>query len=51
MLDVLRMAQLTEAKAAHSLTDIPDKTLLLAIESWETVAPLVNELRLQKVAA
>jgi hypothetical protein len=51
MLDVLRTAQLPEAKAAHSLADIPDKTLLLAIESWETVTPLVEELRAQKVAA
>jgi hypothetical protein len=51
MLDVLRTAQLPEAKTAHSLADIPDKTLLLAIESWETVTPLVEELRAQKVAA
>jgi hypothetical protein len=51
MLDVLRTAQLPEAKAAHSLADIPDKTLLLAIESGETVTPLVLELRAQKVAA
>jgi hypothetical protein len=51
MLDVLRAAQLPEAKVAHSLADIPDKTLLLAIESWETVTPLVEELRAQKVAA
>jgi hypothetical protein len=51
MLDVLRTAQLPEAKAAHSLADIPDKTLLLALESWETVPPLVEELRAQKVAA
>jgi AAA domain len=51
MLDVLRTAQLPEAKTATTLADIPDKTLLLAIESWETVTPLVEELRAQKVAA
>ena len=38
MLEVLRMAQLPEAKNATTLADIPDKTLLLAIESWETVS-------------
>ena len=51
MLGVLRAAQLPEAKIATTLGDIPDKTLLLAIESWETVTPLVEELRAQKVAA
>ena len=50
MLGVLRTAQLPEAKAAHSLADIPDKTLLLAIENWETVMPLVEQLRVEEVA-
>ena len=51
MLDVLRTAQLPEAKTATTLADIPDKTLLLAIESWETVTPLVDELRAQEAVA
>jgi hypothetical protein len=51
MLDVLRTAQLPEARSATTLADIPDKTLLLVIESWETVMPLVEELRAQEVAA
>ena len=51
MLGVLRTAQLPEARNATTLADIADKTLLLAIESWETVMPLVEELRAQEVAA
>jgi hypothetical protein len=47
----IALSTLNELKNAATLTDIPDKTLLLAIESWETVAPLVDELRAQEAAA
>jgi len=44
-LDILRAAQIAEAKSASSLADIPDKTLQLAIQSWDTVVELAGEFR------
>jgi len=44
-LDILRSAQIAEAKGASSLADIPDKTLGLAIGSWDTVVELASEFR------
>jgi len=44
-LDILRCAQIAEAANASSLSDIPDKTLGLAIGSWDTVVELASEFR------
>jgi hypothetical protein len=44
-LDILRCAQIAEAKGAASLADIPDKTLTLAVQSWDTVVELASEFR------
>jgi hypothetical protein len=44
-LDILRTAQIAEANGASSLADIPDKTLGLAIGSWDTVVELASEFR------
>jgi hypothetical protein len=48
---VLRAAQIPEALSARSLTEIPDKALQLATESWASVIALVDEIRAQKEAA
>jgi hypothetical protein len=45
IIDVLRAAEIAEAKTATSLSEIPDKTLHLAISSWDTVVALSEELR------
>jgi hypothetical protein len=50
-LDVLRVAQIPEAKTAKSLSDISDKTLELAIKGWDTVVELTDELRSNKEAS
>ena len=47
-LDILRGAQIAEAKGASSLADIPTKTLELAIGAWGTVVELANEFRKRK---
>jgi len=44
-LDILRCAQIAEANSASSLADIADKTLHLAIQSWDTVVELAGEFR------
>jgi hypothetical protein len=44
-LEILRCAQIAEATGASSLADIPDKTLGLAIGSWDTVVELASEFR------
>src|SRR5262245_59398757 len=44
-LDILRCAQIAEAADASSLAEIPDKTLQLAIGSWDTVIELASEFR------
>src|SRR5262249_50599072 len=44
-LDILRCAQIAEATGASTLADIPDKTLQLAIGSWDTVVDLAGEFR------
>jgi hypothetical protein len=50
-LEILRMAQIAEAQSGSSLADIADKTLQLAVQSWETVVELSEELRAQKTEA
>ena len=50
-LGILRCAQITEAANASSLADIPDKTLELAVGSWDTVVELASELRKSKETA
>jgi hypothetical protein len=47
-IDILRMAQISEAVNATSLADIPDKPLGLALSSWDTVVALAEELRAKK---
>jgi hypothetical protein len=47
-IEILKAAQIPEAKG--SLSNIPDRVLRLAIESWETVTTLAEELREQKTA-
>src|SRR5262245_38260062 len=49
-LDILRAAQIPEAQNATTLESIPDKPLRLALESWDTVIGLAEELRAQKGA-
>jgi hypothetical protein len=44
-LGILRCAQIAEANTASSLADIPDKTLGLALGSWDTVVELAGEFR------
>ena len=44
-LEILRCAQIAEATGASSLADIPDKTLRLAIGSWDTVVELASKFR------
>ena len=50
-LDILRCAQIAEATDASSLADIPDKTLGLALGSWDTVIELASEFRRCKETA
>jgi hypothetical protein len=50
-LDILRCAQIAEAAAASSLAEIPDKTLELALGSWDTVIELASEFRRCKETA
>jgi hypothetical protein len=50
-LDILRCAQIAEAADASSLADIPDKTLELAVGSWDTVIELAAEFRRCKETA
>src|SRR5262245_43435008 len=47
-LDILRCAQIAEAANATSLSEIPDKTIRLAIGSWDTVVELAIEFRKRK---
>jgi hypothetical protein len=47
-LNILRSAQIPEAQSAKSIAGIPDKSLSLALESWDTVTALADELRAQK---
>src|SRR6516162_7005083 len=44
-LDILKTAQIPAAQSAASLDAIPDKPLNLALESWDTVVALAEELR------
>ena len=44
-LDILRCAQISEAAGASRLADLPDKTLGLAIGSWDTIVELAGEFR------
>jgi hypothetical protein len=50
-IELLKLAQITEADGATSLADISDRTLALAVESWPTVLELASELRAQKAEA
>src|SRR5262245_65386690 len=50
-LDILRCAQIAEAESASSLAEIPDETLQLAIQSWDTVVELASEFRRCKETA
>jgi hypothetical protein len=50
-IEILKAAQIAEAQNAKSLSEIADKTLRLALESWETVVALADELRQQKAEA
>ena len=47
-IEILKAAQIPEAKG--SLLDIPDRVLQLALENWETVAALAEELHKHKTA-
>jgi AAA domain-containing protein len=47
-IEILKAAQIPEAKG--SLLDIPDRVLQLALENWDTVAALAEELHKQKTA-
>jgi hypothetical protein len=50
--DILKAAQIPEAQSeATSLESIPDKPLILSLESWDTVVALAEELRTQKAEA
>jgi hypothetical protein len=44
-LDILRCAQISESAGASGLADLPDKTLGLAIGSWDTIVELAGEFR------
>jgi hypothetical protein len=48
---VLQVAQIPEALSASSLSDIPDKSFVLATENWASVIAMVDELRVQREAA
>jgi AAA domain len=50
-ISVLRVAQIPEALIASSISDIPDKSFVLAIENWASVIAMVDELRAQREAA
>ena len=50
-LDILRCAQISEASGASRLADLPDKTLGLAIGSWDTIVELASEFRRCKETA
>jgi hypothetical protein len=47
---VLQVAQIPEALSASSLSDIPDKSFVLATENWASVIAMVDELRAQREA-
>ena len=48
---VLQVAQIPEALSASSLSDIPNKSFVLATENWASVIAMVDELRAQREAA
>jgi AAA domain len=48
---ILQVAQIPEALIASSLSDIPDKSFVLATENWASVIAMVDELRVQQEAA
>jgi hypothetical protein len=50
-LDILKAAQIPEAQSAISLESISDKPLSLALESWDTVVVLAEELRTRRTEA
>jgi hypothetical protein len=50
-LDILRCAQISESAGASRLADLPDKTLGLAIGSWDTIVELAGEFRRCKETA
>ena len=50
-LDILRCTQISESAGASRLADLPDKTLGLAIGSWDTIVELAGEFRRCKETA
>lgn len=50
-IEILKAAQIAEAQNARELSEIAEGTLRLALESWETVVALAEELRQQKAEA
>jgi AAA domain len=51
LIAILQVAQIPEALIASSLSDIPDKSFVLATENWASVIAMVDELRAQQEAA
>ena len=44
-LDVLKFSRLPEAQNVSDLKQVPDRLLVMALESWDTVAEITHELR------
>ena len=48
LLDVLKFSRLPEAQNVSDLKQVPDRLLVMALESWDTVAEITHELRERK---
>jgi hypothetical protein len=44
-LDVLRFSRLPEAQSLTSLSSVPGRLLVMALEGWDTVQEIADELR------
>ena len=51
LLDILKAARIAEAQNGATLAEISDRTLQLAVQSWDTVTALAEELRARESEA